>query len=71
MLPLTIREEAELQRKERKTGEISMTWSFWSSVDIPPTGIVLPSIIIMMKMSLKTAATAKIIPDETGKTDMP
>lgn len=70
MLPLTSREEAELQRKEKKTGE-TMTWSFWSSVDTLPTGIVLLSIITMMKMSLKTAATAKIIPDETGKTDTP
>lgn len=69
LLPLTSRDEAERQGKGKKNRE-TMRWSIWSSVDILPTAMVHLSIITMMKMSLETAATVRIIPDETRKTDI-
>lgn len=62
-------EEAEERRGEKKKGE-TMKWSFGSSVDTPPTVMVLHNIITTVKMSSVTAATMKIVPHRTGKIEI-
>lgn len=65
--PRTSRDEAKGEGKEEKNAK-NVTWSFWSLVDIILTAMVHLSITTMLKMSLKTTATARIILDGTERT---